>query len=218
MRLSFLCVWVILFSTQCTRFSYSKSDADYIVVQLPNKVLPQKSDEYDTYFEWVDKYPSMSEIEIVRGNIPDSQYDLSLEDGNNNGYFNDKEDYVHLIQRSNQYSPWGDLCSNSIQIRESMYLQTPEGDSYEIAKIDSLGREISLKYFKSPPVENTIFLKNQVRYSRVPFELIRSNSNTILKNLFKESSDYIIVNFWAKWCKPCIDHIPELNNISKELN
>ncbi len=26
---------------------------------------------------------------------------------------------------------------------------------------------------------------------------------------------YILVNFWATWCKPCVREIPSLNNLSK---
>lgn len=27
---------------------------------------------------------------------------------------------------------------------------------------------------------------------------------------------WVVVNYWAKWCKPCIEEIPELNRLDRE--
>lgn len=27
--------------------------------------------------------------------------------------------------------------------------------------------------------------------------------------------DWVVINYWAPWCKPCIQEIPELNHLSK---
>ncbi len=36
-----------------------------------------------------------------------------------------------------------------------------------------------------------------------------------LKN-FK--NEWIVINFWASWCKPCIDEIPELNKLNSTVS
>ncbi|RYU94588.1 TlpA family protein disulfide reductase [Emticicia agri] len=38
-----------------------------------------------------------------------------------------------------------------------------------------------------------------------------------LEKMFKQSKDTVlIVNFWATWCKPCIEELPYFENISKK--
>ena len=35
-------------------------------------------------------------------------------------------------------------------------------------------------------------------------------------NLTKLNGNWIVVNYWADWCAPCIKEIPELNEFAKE--
>ena len=35
-------------------------------------------------------------------------------------------------------------------------------------------------------------------------------------NLTKLNGNWIVVNYWADWCAPCIKEIPELNKFAKE--
>ena len=35
--------------------------------------------------------------------------------------------------------------------------------------------------------------------------------------LKSENNKITILNFWATWCPPCIDELPSLNNLSKDL-
>ena len=35
-------------------------------------------------------------------------------------------------------------------------------------------------------------------------------------NLAKLNGNWIVVNYWADWCAPCIKEIPELNEFAKE--
>ena len=40
-----------------------------------------------------------------------------------------------------------------------------------------------------------------------------NGSNT---NLSKLNGNWIVINYWADWCAPCIKEIPELNAFAKE--
>ena len=40
-----------------------------------------------------------------------------------------------------------------------------------------------------------------------------NGSNT---NLTKLEGNWIVINYWADWCAPCIKEIPELNEFAKE--
>ena len=42
---------------------------------------------------------------------------------------------------------------------------------------------------------------------------IFNGSNT---NIDKLNGNWIVVNYWADWCAPCIKEIPELNEFAKE--
>tara|TARA_S200000501_G_scaffold80161_1_gene71953 strand:- start:1238 stop:1651 length:414 start_codon:yes stop_codon:yes gene_type:complete len=37
-------------------------------------------------------------------------------------------------------------------------------------------------------------------------------------NLNKLNGNWIVINYWADWCAPCIKEIPELNEFAKENN
>ena len=49
--------------------------------------------------------------------------------------------------------------------------------------------------------------------------LFDKNDNQInLSSYLKsENINITILNFWATWCPPCIDELPSLNNLSKDL-
>ena len=49
--------------------------------------------------------------------------------------------------------------------------------------------------------------------------LFDENDNQInLSSYLKsENKNITILNFWATWCPPCIDELPSLNNLSKDL-
>tara|TARA_B100000575_G_C22993096_1_gene572524 strand:+ start:424 stop:861 length:438 start_codon:yes stop_codon:yes gene_type:complete len=48
------------------------------------------------------------------------------------------------------------------------------------------------------------------------FSLYDINGNLI--NFQQLKGSYLLVNFWATWCKPCVNEIPSLNNLHKKLS
>ncbi len=59
------------------------------------------------------------------------------------------------------------------------------------------------------PLDNIQILKNPKTYKEIPF--IDFEGNEI--NLKEEKSKVFILNFWATWCKPCIDEMPSLDKL-----
>ena len=49
------------------------------------------------------------------------------------------------------------------------------------------------------------------------FETTDLNGNTVTQDIFKEA-DLTLVNFWATYCGPCIEEMPELQALSEEYS
>jgi len=46
------------------------------------------------------------------------------------------------------------------------------------------------------------------------FEFRDTNGGVV--ELEKFQGEYLLLNYWAKWCKPCLEEIPELNKLAVE--
>ena len=44
----------------------------------------------------------------------------------------------------------------------------------------------------------------------------RSGSNPQQVNLKDLQGQWLVINYWAVWCKPCIEEIPELNSFARQ--
>lgn len=42
--------------------------------------------------------------------------------------------------------------------------------------------------------------------------------NELQKDLINDTSSFIILNFWATWCKPCVEELPEFEKILSLYN
>src|SRR6185295_7473850 len=58
-----------------------------------------------------------------------------------------------------------------------------------------------------------------------PLLLVKRNSafhltakKVTLGELMKESKRSLLVNFWATWCPPCLEELPSLEILNRELN
>ncbi len=41
-------------------------------------------------------------------------------------------------------------------------------------------------------------------------------SSTSTDNIAQHQGKWVFINYWATWCKPCIEEIPELNEFAKQ--
>ncbi len=44
----------------------------------------------------------------------------------------------------------------------------------------------------------------------------KGDSTRILPQITELRGQWVVINYWAKWCKPCIKEIPELNELNSK--
>ena len=62
---------------------------------------------------------------------------------------------------------------------------------------------------KQPNIKNLIIHDNPQKVENITFRNIQNN----IINLDDYKYSLIIINFWATWCKPCLDEMPSLNKL-----
>ncbi|TVO77745.1 TlpA family protein disulfide reductase [Sedimenticola selenatireducens] len=72
----------------------------------------------------------------------------------------------------------------------------------EIPSVSGSGLDSQLKPFKGEPTPPTINLTNSAGH---PLS-IQDYRNKVT-----------VINFWASWCRPCVEEIPSLNNLRKQM-
>lgn len=77
-------------------------------------------------------------------------------------------------------------------------------------------------YFQTRSHEIPLFVRG--RAERFPLEGTftqvkngKPSSKIKLSDLVRESNNGIIVNFWATWCPPCLDELPSLEMLQRQL-
>jgi len=63
---------------------------------------------------------------------------------------------------------------------------------------------------------DSTLLQEQTHDVRVNFEL--RDANNQLHRLSDYQGQWVVVNFWATWCSPCIREIPELNRFHRQYH
>jgi thiol-disulfide isomerase/thioredoxin len=58
-------------------------------------------------------------------------------------------------------------------------------------------------------------LSNNNSQTDLLYELSLTDSKEQKKDLAQYKNDWLMINFWATWCAPCREEIPELNDFFK---
>lgn len=144
--------------------------------------------------------------------LSDSTMSISLIDGNNNGTYTDSTIPLDYINVSNNFT------TQSTGIGYTSPVHFNYGNKSYIFSYDSITRTGHLK-----PVDS-IFISPDINiFSTIPnFSLINidDTTNRVSFNKLTESisKKYILIEFWATFCPPCIEEMESyhLNNSSFE--
>lgn len=91
---------------------------------------------------------------------------------------------------------------NSIQLLERFATQQQALPLKKIKQAKSRGLDISLKKYSANPQPPELDLRD-------------AQGNRLIRKDYK--GKITVVNFWASWCAPCIEEIPSLNNLLKQM-
>ncbi|MFV2059899.1 MAG: TlpA disulfide reductase family protein [Gammaproteobacteria bacterium] len=138
------------------------------------------------------------------------------------------QELLALFQKSNA-SVYTSVLKNSIAI---FYHEdnSPETIRYLQELPDKITASLKLLESSPLPLNNTITIK-QTKNRSIPLDSglkkYQANNPPLKINLKDiDGNDFIrsdyknritIINFWATWCKPCLEEIPSLNNLQAKM-
>tara|TARA_Y100000590_G_scaffold447128_1_gene581880 strand:+ start:136 stop:666 length:531 start_codon:yes stop_codon:yes gene_type:complete len=67
---------------------------------------------------------------------------------------------------------------------------------------------------QQPNFKNLVVHKEPLKLKEIAFNNVKNEKI----NLKKYKGSIIIINFWATWCKPCLEEMPSLNRLKTNMN
>jgi peroxiredoxin len=133
------------------------------------------------------------------------KYLITLWDMNCNGKFND--DYRYGTNFSIDLNGDGKIFGKNEYYKSSELIPVGK-DFFEISEIKEDGSYIS-------------FTKSELRHVKVgeqapDFELVDNRRRKF--NISDLKGNVVVMNFWASWCKPCIEKFPEIRKLYEKYN
>lgn len=138
---------------------------------------------------------------------PDKGYWVGLASNDIPGHFNtlslEKVDSLNYLTK--------DIDINFNEERNRVSLRIIEIDSLNIKYSwldgNSLSENLVLKYIDKP-------LRKEIQFP--PMNIESMSGEEISSNQFKDK--FIVINWWATWCKPCREEIPGLNEMAEKYS
>lgn len=153
-------------------------------------------------------------ISLRRGvfNIEGTNYNIGLFDYNNNGKFNEDKDV--LIVDINRNGKLEFLHDEEIfKLHDIIHIHQ---NNYKLSFVDPYGLRIILEETTEEPTKY-FSRREEIGYNEHKYSLDQEFWENKFKDLtgnFIEvknfKGQYLLINFWGEWCKPCREEIPDL--------
>lgn len=180
-------------------FEFDKGNGSILQEKLVFFINPYKSNFlYDNYFE--NRLPLSviySGTKIGRAIIESNEYIFRLNGNLNSPLFFSR--YVELSFSSNYFNNSNEIktykIGDIIQLKDKQYL------------IESLSLDMDFLFLRR--IKSLEIIKGNHKDEYIESEIF---------NPFFKDNNYLIINFWGTWCKPCLEEIDSLNSIFSKLN
>lgn len=199
-------------------FSCGKKNTDFLI-NFSTRTLPKPAETPDfDYYEWITRHPNMAKVFFTTGD-KENQFKIALEDGNNNGRYNDLgKDIIHILPIDGKVVEFGDFCNNGVRLSDTTLIKY-KNDYFEVNGIDTnaICKWIKLKKSDKTSIENAIFIDSDLPNIKcLSFYPKKKYEN--IKDLAKlTGKDFTLISFWASWCSPCVAEIPQINSLQKKV-
>ncbi len=199
--------------TNTTKTNYKA--ATLIKVTLNKTFYGEPPIKY-TYEEWIKKYPSNKKFVYKGGTVSlqNSSFNIALRDLNQNGVYNDIDIDLFVINASDaEYMCWNtDNCSATNTIRSKNMIRYFD-NSFLIKEIDKEGNYLILEQLPNNTQKPDAFITDSLLNTNVT---LATGEKTNLYNLIDDKKEFVFINFWASWCSPCLEEIPDLQEMIKD--
>ena len=150
-------------------------------------------------------------------NIENSNYEFGLFNFSNNGLYNDSDDVIIIDYNKNGVLNYNEK-EEIFNIHDIIEI---DGNSYKLSYVDKYGNNV---IFEKTDIEESKYFVSNIKSNTNNFKKLKQNfwsyKFSTLDNsnyeLSKLKGNYILLNFWGEWCKPCIDEIETLVDIQNE--
>ena len=220
MMKSFLIFLMLALAINCKQHVAisNRSEQAPIRIQLRDslKAKPPLNMDYDN---WISAYPNMKNLKALGGVCESTggvKFTISIGDGNNNGIFGEAgRDVIYLTEYSEKYFEWDNSCSNVSVVQPKTFINY-HGNCFVVDSISPVGSFIDLK--KISCTQQTHLWKSINLPLEQKLNVMDGEAISILDYLesYSGKTEYVFVNFWAPWCAPCIEDIPQLHLLQQK--
>lgn len=124
------------------------------------------------------------------------------------------EEYISLI--TDYLHKYGDTEQGIDILRENYYLLTLEEleDVFDALKQETLENEKIASIYSNFLIQKATSEGNQF----IDFSALTPEGEELSLSSIIGKTDYVLVDFWASWCGPCRQSMPQMKNLYKEAN
>lgn len=151
----------------------------------------------------------------ARFKVENNEISLFLIDSNDNNIFNDSTDILFISPNCHEF-PKNINFHNKLGLKKSR-LFSNNGYSFSIENIEKTKIGYKAEFHK---LDSSYTIPNENKMlDKLPSLNFKNMDNfTINFNEFKNKNKLIYVEFWATWCTPCIEMIPEIKKLHSEYS
>jgi thiol-disulfide isomerase/thioredoxin len=136
--------------------------------------------------------------------IEQKSYEIQVLDFDENNSFGTRRDFLFTIDKND-----GEYKKNYWEYKKGVFVLGEK--NFRIKSINDQGTELVIEEDETLTPPKKINIGDSIE----GLELETTSNKLLLSDIY-ENNQYTLLDFWATWCKPCIEAMPELELIKEE--